>query len=164
MRAWRDRGELDARALFYLESRGIPPQPAKALLTRAFVADALARIGEEAVRDALYGGRGSVAGRMTAPPPPARSIAFRISRDSRGWSYLDTAATAQKPRAVIDAIRAGYGETYATVHRGVYQRSAGDDAGVRGEPAAGGALHRRGIADEIVLRAGRDRGDQPCRP
>ncbi|WOK38035.1 cysteine desulfurase [Sphingomonas sp. C3-2] len=41
-----------------------------------------------------------------------------------GWAYLDTAATAQKPRAVIDAITRGYGETYATVHRGVYQRSA----------------------------------------
>jgi cysteine desulfurase/selenocysteine lyase len=41
-----------------------------------------------------------------------------------GWAYLDTAATAQKPQAVIDAIAAAYGETYATVHRGVYQRSA----------------------------------------
>ena len=41
-----------------------------------------------------------------------------------GWSYLDTAATAQKPRAVIDAITRGYAETYATVHRGVYQRSS----------------------------------------
>ena len=41
-----------------------------------------------------------------------------------GWAYLDTAATAQKPRAVIDAITRAYGETYATVHRGVYQRSA----------------------------------------
>lgn len=41
-----------------------------------------------------------------------------------GWAYLDTAATAQKPRPVIDAITAGYAETYATVHRGVYQRSA----------------------------------------
>ena len=41
-----------------------------------------------------------------------------------GWAYLDTAATAQKPKAVIDAIARGYGETYATVHRGVYQRSA----------------------------------------
>ena len=40
------------------------------------------------------------------------------------WAYLDTAATAQKPRPVIDAIARGYGETYATVHRGVYQRSA----------------------------------------
>ena len=41
-----------------------------------------------------------------------------------GWAYLDTAATAQKPQAVVDAITRGYGETYATVHRGVYQRSA----------------------------------------
>jgi cysteine desulfurase/selenocysteine lyase len=41
-----------------------------------------------------------------------------------GWAYLDSAATAQKPQAVIDAIVRGYAETYATVHRGVYQRSA----------------------------------------
>ena len=41
-----------------------------------------------------------------------------------GWAYLDTAATAQKPTPVIDAIARAYGETYATVHRGVYQRSA----------------------------------------
>lgn len=41
-----------------------------------------------------------------------------------GWAYLDTAATAQKPKAVIDAITRGYDTTYATVHRGVYQRSA----------------------------------------
>ncbi len=46
-------GELDARALFYLESRGIPEARAKALLTRAFVGDALDRIGEEAVREAF---------------------------------------------------------------------------------------------------------------
>ncbi len=41
-----------------------------------------------------------------------------------GWVYLDTAATAQKPQVVVDAITRAYGETYATVHRGVYQRSA----------------------------------------
>ena len=41
-----------------------------------------------------------------------------------GWSYLDTAATAQKPQQVIDAITRAYSETYATVHRGVYQRSS----------------------------------------
>ncbi|WP_114952921.1 cysteine desulfurase [Sphingosinicella terrae] len=42
----------------------------------------------------------------------------------KDWSYLDTAATAQKPQPVIDAITRAYSETYATVHRGVYQRSA----------------------------------------
>lgn len=46
-------GELDRKALFYMQSRGIPEAQAKALLTRAFVADALDRIGEEAVRDAF---------------------------------------------------------------------------------------------------------------
>ena len=40
------------------------------------------------------------------------------------WAYLDAAATAQKPQAVIDAIARGYGADYATVHRGVYARSA----------------------------------------
>jgi Fe-S cluster assembly protein SufD len=47
-------GELDRAALFYLESRGVAPDEAQALLTRAFVADALDRVGEEAVRDAFY--------------------------------------------------------------------------------------------------------------
>jgi cysteine desulfurase/selenocysteine lyase len=41
-----------------------------------------------------------------------------------GWSYLDTAATAQKPLPVIAAIDRGYSQAYATVHRGVYQRSS----------------------------------------
>jgi Fe-S cluster assembly protein SufD len=44
-------GELDQRALFYLESRGITPARAKALLTRAFVADAIDGIGDDAVRE-----------------------------------------------------------------------------------------------------------------
>ena len=40
------------------------------------------------------------------------------------WHYLDSAATAQKPQAVIDAITEAYAHDYATVHRGVYQRSS----------------------------------------
>jgi len=41
-----------------------------------------------------------------------------------GWHYLDTAATAQKPQVVIDATVNALGRDYATVHRGVYARSA----------------------------------------
>lgn len=62
-----------------------------------------------------------------------------------GWAYLDTAATAQKPRPVLDAIARGYGETYATVHRGVYQRSA--DMTLAFEAA------RRRVADFIGARS-----------
>jgi Fe-S cluster assembly protein SufD len=47
-------GELDKAALFYLRSRGVALDEAKALLTRAFIADAIDRIGEEAVREAFH--------------------------------------------------------------------------------------------------------------
>ena len=40
------------------------------------------------------------------------------------WHYLDSAATAQKPQVVIKAINEAYARQYATVHRGVYQRSS----------------------------------------
>ena len=38
--------------------------------------------------------------------------------------FLDSAASAQKPRAVIDAVRHCYEEEYANIHRGVYYLSA----------------------------------------
>ena len=47
-------GELNRDALFYLASRGVPEAEAKGLLTQAFVADAIDRIGEEAVREAFH--------------------------------------------------------------------------------------------------------------
>jgi Fe-S cluster assembly protein SufD len=46
-------GELSRDALFYLASRGVPPIDARALLTESFLADALATIGEEEVREAF---------------------------------------------------------------------------------------------------------------
>lgn len=46
-------GELSKDALFYLGSRGVPPQEARALLTESFLSDALLTIGEEAVREAV---------------------------------------------------------------------------------------------------------------
>jgi cysteine desulfurase/selenocysteine lyase len=38
-------------------------------------------------------------------------------------AYLDTAASAQKPQAVIDSLTHTYRQQYANVHRGVYQLS-----------------------------------------
>lgn len=46
-------GEHSRDALFYLSARGVPPQQARAMLTRAFIADALERIGMETARDAF---------------------------------------------------------------------------------------------------------------
>jgi cysteine desulfurase/selenocysteine lyase len=48
----------------------------------------------------------------------------RFSGLGGGWHYLDSGATAQKPQSVIDATVNAMGRDYATVHRGVYARSA----------------------------------------
>jgi cysteine desulfurase/selenocysteine lyase len=47
-----------------------------------------------------------------------------LTAEGQPWHYLDTAATAQKPQVVIDATVRALGTDYATVHRGVYARSA----------------------------------------
>jgi cysteine desulfurase/selenocysteine lyase len=47
-----------------------------------------------------------------------------VTADGKPWHYLDTGATAQKPQVVIDAVARALGADYATVHRGVYARSA----------------------------------------
>ena len=42
----------------------------------------------------------------------------------RRLAYLDSAASAMKPRQVIDALRSTYESAYANVHRGVYAHAA----------------------------------------
>ncbi|WP_298335672.1 cysteine desulfurase [uncultured Erythrobacter sp.] len=65
---------------------------------------------------------------MNAPTFPDRDVRADfpglVTKDGDPWHYLDTAATAQKPRQVIEAMTRALGEDYATVHRGVYSRSA----------------------------------------
>ncbi|MEG3159785.1 cysteine desulfurase [Sphingomonas sp. LB2R24] len=71
-----------------------------------------------------------------------------------GWAYLDTAATAQKPQVVVDAITRAYGETYATVHRGVYQRSADMTVAYEAARKAVARFVGAGSPDEIVFVRG----------
>ena len=76
-----------------------------------------------------------------------------LTADGKPWHYLDTAATSQKPQAVIDAVARAIGADYATVHRGVYTRSAVMTLGYE-------AARRRvaefvgGAEDEIVFTRG----------
>ncbi|HTI66574.1 MAG TPA: Fe-S cluster assembly protein SufD [Caulobacteraceae bacterium] len=51
-------GALDEEALFYARSRGIPLLAARAMLTQAFVAEAVERIEHEGAREALRGWAG----------------------------------------------------------------------------------------------------------
>jgi cysteine desulfurase / selenocysteine lyase len=75
-----------------------------------------------------------------------------------GWAYLDTAATAQKPRMVIDSIARAYGETYATVHRGVYQRSAEMTLAFEASRARTARFIGARAAEEVVFVRGATEG------
>ena len=72
--------------------------------------------------------------------------------------YLDSAASAQKPQAVIDAVRDAYASEYANVHRGLHTLSS--IATERYEAVRGIAARFLGVADEsqIVLNSGTTEG------
>lgn len=57
----------------------------------------------------------------------------RLHRSGRPLSFLDSAASAPKPRAVIEALSDAYAHHYANVHRGLYELS--EDATTRFEAA-----------------------------
>jgi len=63
--------------------------------------------------------------RAPEPPPVSpRRRDFPILAANPGLFYLDSAATSQKPRAVLDAMRAYYEKDNANPHRGAYELSA----------------------------------------
>ena len=55
---------------------------------------------------------------------PVRSRRDFPILQTEGFVYLDSAASAQKPQCVIDAIADLYSHDYANIHRGVYELSA----------------------------------------
>lgn len=61
---------------------------------------------------------------MNAPVSISTEMRGQFPGLANNWHYLDTAATAQKPQIVLDAMMRAGGTDYATVHRGVYARSA----------------------------------------
>ncbi len=94
---------------------------------------------------------------MNAPATIIRDLRGEFpglsTAEGKPWHYLDTAATAQKPRAVIDAMARAMGEDYATVHRGVYARSA--EMTLAFEDARRKVAHFIGGADnELVFTRG----------
>lgn len=79
---------------------------------------------------------------------------FPIFEAHRGLVYLDTAASAQKPRAVIDRVTRFYADENANVHRGVYALSA--EATARYDEARAAVARFLGAAspNEVVFTRG----------
>jgi len=81
----------------------------------------------------------------------------------RRVSYLDSAATSQKPRQVLEAMRRFYEESNANVHRGVYalaeeasealEGARREVAGFIGAPDPASVVFTRGTTESINLVA-----------
>ena len=118
-------GALDDEQLFYIRSRGIAEVEAKALLMRAFLGEVVgADRASGGARGDVRLGRDAAGGfRLVSFDVEAARAQFPILRrqvNGRPLVYLDSAASAQKPRAVIDAMTAAMEGSYANVHRGLH--------------------------------------------
>ncbi len=95
---------------------------------------------------------------MNAPATFAADLRADFPGLAGGWHYLDTAATAQKPRSVIDAVVRAMGADYATVHRGVYKRSADMTLAFEAARARTAAFVGAASPNEIVFTKGATEG------
>jgi len=69
-------------------------------------------------------------------------------------TFLDSAASAQKPRQVIDTVREVYEQEYANIHRGVYYLSERATANFEAAREKVRAFLNAGDANEIVFTRG----------
>jgi cysteine desulfurase/selenocysteine lyase len=81
-------------------------------------------------------------------------VLSRTVRGGRPLVYLDNAATAQKPREVIEAVERFYSVDYATVHRGVHYLSERATQAYERARAAAARFLGAAAAEEIVFVRG----------
>ncbi len=74
--------------------------------------------------------------------------------------YFDNAASSQKPRAVIDALRHYYERDNANVHRGLHELSSRATEAYEGARAKVARYLGAASAEEIVFTRGTTEGDQ----
>ena len=113
----------------------------------------------------VFGARDSLSGRpvSSSTEPRTPSTVFDVERvradfpilatlaHGKPLVYLDNAATAQKPRAVIEATSRYYESQNANIHRGVYQLSEGATAMYEGVRAKAAAWLHAGDPREIIF-------------
>ena len=126
-------GALDESLLFYLRARGLPEKEAQALLIQAFVGEAIEQIADDDLREAAIGiGAALAGGAGMSTHPAVKNGAYDVARVREDFPalamkvygkplvYLDNAASAQKPNAVLERMTQAYRSEYANVHRGLH--------------------------------------------
>jgi len=83
-----------------------------------------------------------------------------LDQQVHGWPliYFDNAATSQKPRAVLDALRHYYEHDNANVHRGIHELSNRATAAFEAARARAAQFINARSADEIIFTRGTTEG------
>ena len=170
--------------LFYMLSRGLDRDTAQSLLVYAFLADVLTDMSVTAARAAIESALISTTARFASAAeipmkyrprsttyPPFDVGAVRrefpvLARMVHGkpLCYLDNGASAQRPRAVIDAVDDYERHHHANIHRGVHTLSQEATALYEGaRDKLRRALRECPLAPRDHLRARHHRGHQSGR-
>ncbi len=72
-------------------------------------------------------------------------------RDGKPLAYLDSASSTQKPRQVLDRMRAFYEHEYANVHRGVYRLAESATEGYEGARRTVAAFVNAPSGQEVIF-------------
>ena len=146
-------------------ARGIPENEAEALLVQAFVGEAIEGIEHAGLaRRADGAGRGLAQGARELTMHPAVSNgAYDVDRIREDFPilamqvygkplvYLDNAASAQKPKAVLDRIQQAYTSEYANVHRGLHYLANAATEGYEGAREKVRAFLNAPRSEEIIF-------------
>jgi cysteine desulfurase/selenocysteine lyase len=97
-------------------------------------------------------------GRVGALDPRRVKRDFPIFESNPGLVFLDSAASAQKPAAVIDRVSDFYRTDYANVHRGVYRLSAKSSELYESARDTARRFLNAGDASEIIFVRGATEG------
>ena len=161
-------GRLDKDQLFYLTARGLPRREAEALLIEGFANEAMDAIEDEQLRGVSQRSRQRVAFWKDQPMNEITRIQTAYDIEAvradfpilserpygKPLAYLDNAASAQKPRAVIDRLTHFYEHEYANVHRGLHYLANAATEGYEGARETLRRFLNAESTDEIIFTRG----------
>ena len=179
-------GKLDENMLFYLLSRGLDRDAAQRLLKWAFLADVVAKIDVPALRRQIERSLPEAHARMpralrgvtVSGANPARAAtrpAYDVERVRRDFPildttvnghplvYLDSAASSQRPLAVLRAVEDYETHSHANVHRGVHALSQAATDAFEGARERVRRFINAALDARDHLRPRHHRGHQPRR-
>ena len=140
-----------------MQSRGIERDAAERTIALGFFEPAVEHFPTKTLRDEIRArDRRETANDAIRRSPSVEQIVADFPILSRPTSrgkrlvYLDSAATSQKPRAVIDALVTYYKQYNANIHRGVYEIAARATDAYENARVEGRSFRRAPAPSEIV--------------